>query len=444
MVGRYGNMPEAVGTPARPVATGGGEPARHWPNGIAFAAILFAVTFALNLSDYMSRYVVVALFDDLQREWSLSRAQLGGLVSVVATAVGFLAIPVALLSESIGKARSLALMALLWSGATWFSAHAMSYEQLLGSRIVVGIGEAAYSSVGLALLLGYFPVSMRASVSATFLASGPLGQMLGIFVGSQIAASHGWRPAFSAMAGLGLVLAVLFLLIAGKTHEKQAQGAEADRPGIVAVAREVLSRRAVAFAMLGSGLQLFAFAGFMAWAPSWLRSAYALAPVDAAKGGALLVLVGTLGMPSCALLADWLAARHAHGRARAAMLLCAITGVTFAAGFLLHPGPLQLLLMGCGVFTGGAAVGPASAIFAQNLRPAIHGVAFSCGTVANNLIGQGPSPWLIGKLADSSTLPVALSLSSVASLLGCVAFLLSMGGARNSTSDDPAQGPQTC
>ena len=422
MVDRCGNMPEAVDASARPVAAGRGEPARHWPKGIVFAAILFAVTFALNLSDYMSRYVVVALFGDLQREWSLSNAQLGALVSVVATAVGFLAIPVALLSERIGKARSLALMALLWSAATWVSAHAQNYEQLLGSRVVVGIGEAAYSSVGLALLLAYFPSSMRASVSGAFLASGPLGQMLGIYAGSRIAADHGWRTAFLAMAALGLGLALLFLLIARQTGAGERR---VDQPRFAVVVREIATKRTVAFAMFGSGLQLFAFAGFLAWAPTWLQSAYALSSLDAAKGAAILVLIGTLGMPLCSILADRLALRHAHGRAHAAMLFCIVTAVSFAVGFLIDPGLAQLLLIGCGVFAGGAAVGPASAIFAQHLRPAIHGIAFSCGTVANNLIGQGPSPWLIGKLADSFSLPFALSLSSAASFMACILFFLS-------------------
>jgi predicted MFS family arabinose efflux permease len=104
-------------------------------------------------------------------------------------------------------------MATLWSLATLGGALAQSYHQMLFARLLVGVGEAAYGSVGIAVVLAVFPVGLRSTLSSSFLAGSVVGQMVGVAVGGQIAAAHGWRSAFEAIGGAGLVLAALYLLI---------------------------------------------------------------------------------------------------------------------------------------------------------------------------------------------------------------------------------------
>ena len=116
-----------------------------------YAWVVFAVTFGLLLSDYMSRQVLNAVFPLLKAEWSLSDARLGGLSGVVSLAVGALAFPLSLLADRWGRIRSLVLMAALWSVATLACGLAQNYQQMLAARLLVGIGEAAYGSVGLAV-----------------------------------------------------------------------------------------------------------------------------------------------------------------------------------------------------------------------------------------------------------------------------------------------------
>ena len=53
----------------------------------AYAWAVFALTFGLMLSDYLSRQVIGAVFPFLKAEWALSDSQLGMLVSVVSLVV---------------------------------------------------------------------------------------------------------------------------------------------------------------------------------------------------------------------------------------------------------------------------------------------------------------------------------------------------------------------
>ena len=124
------------------------DPADHRPAPRRYAWSVFAILFALMVVDYVDRQVVVSMFSHLKAQWDLSDSQLGGLVSIVSVTVALGAVPLSLLADRWSRVKSIFLMALVWSLATIACAFAASYAQLLGARGVVGLGEAAYGTVG--------------------------------------------------------------------------------------------------------------------------------------------------------------------------------------------------------------------------------------------------------------------------------------------------------
>src|SRR3954462_10209432 len=178
-----------------------------------FPWLVFALTFGLLLSDYMSRQVLSSVFPFLKVEWALSDTQLGALTSIVALTVGLLAVPLSLLGDRWGRSRSIVLMGVIWSLATVGSAVSASYGELMLSRLFVGVGEAAYGSVGLAVVLAVFPAYRRASLSGAFMAGGSFGSVLGLAPGGARGGQFGWRWSFGAMAILGMVVVVLYRLL---------------------------------------------------------------------------------------------------------------------------------------------------------------------------------------------------------------------------------------
>src|SRR5215831_13456592 len=88
------------------------------PVARVFPWVVFALTFGLLLSDYMSRQVLSAVFPFLKQEWGLTDTQLGSLTSVVALTVGILAVPLSLVGDRWGRVRAIVVMAAVWSLAT--------------------------------------------------------------------------------------------------------------------------------------------------------------------------------------------------------------------------------------------------------------------------------------------------------------------------------------
>ena len=391
--------------------------------------IVFALSFGLLISDYMARQVLNAVFPLLKVEWALSDAELGLLSGVVALMVGLLTFPLSLAADRWGRVRSLALMAALWSFATLFCAVAASYHQMLVGRVMVGVGEAAYGSVGIAVVISVFPQRLRATLSAAFMAGGLFGQVLGVAIGGEIAASHGWRAAFAVIGLGGLVLAVAYPIIVREKRIAEIAGSAMPAcraPGGAAPRaplRALFANRSVRLAYCASGVQLFAAGALPAWLPSYFNRYYAM-PVDAAgRMAALFLLICGCGMVLCGMASD----RAAQDRPDRKILLASGYGfasaIMLCLALMLPPGLPQLILLGFAMFLVAGTTGPAGAMVANLTPAALHGSAFATLTLAHNLLGLAPGPILTGRIADAIGLLDALRFLPVAAIIAAFRFL---------------------
>jgi len=407
----------------------------------AYAWLVFALSFGLLLSDYMSRQVLNAVFPLLKVEWSLSDTELGALGGVVALMVGTLTFPLSILADRWGRVRSLVLMAGLWSLATLGCALANSFGEMFIARLCVGIGEAAYGSVGIAVVLSVFPRHLRSSLSSAFIAGGALGSVLGMALGGTLSAHFGWRWAFAGMAIFGLVLVGLYRLaiteprlqaqrraLGETTPAESRQGCLSLRPLLSAL----FSARSILCAYVGSALQLLVMGALITWMPSYLSRYYGMATDRAGVTAAAFVLAGGAGMILCGALTDWVA-RHAPQRKwRMAVAYSLACCALLLIAFHLPAGTAQLALIGAGMLFVGGTAGPASAAVANLTHPSIHATAFATLTLANNLLGLAPGPFVVGVIADRAGLLGALQIVPMASLLATACFIV---GGRYYTGD---------
>ncbi|MGK5171161.1 MFS transporter [Geodermatophilus sp. CPCC 205761] len=395
-----------------------------------FPWLVFALTFALLLSDYMSRQVLSAVFPFLKLEWALTDTELGGLTSVVALTVGVLAVPLSLLGDRWGRVRSIVLMAVIWSLATAGSAVAANYEQLMLARVFIGVGEAAYGSVGLAVVLAVFPVYRRASLTGAFMAGGSFGSVLGVALGGALAVQFGWRWSFAAMAILGLVLVVAYrALISDKKLEAHRVASPTDgqpvaAPGGRAKLRSLFSTPSVIAAYVGSGLQLFIAGSLFAWLPSYLGRAYGLAPDKAAGVAAIAILFMGVGMIVCGAVTDRLSRTVAIRKWTTAIVYTSASLVCLGVGFSLNPGGAQLLLLAVGVFFAAGTSGPAGAMVSNLTHESIRATALGTLTLANNLLGLAAGPLVTGILADKFGLVGAMKIVPIVAVGALIALLI--------------------
>jgi hypothetical protein len=87
-------------------------------------------------------------------------------------------------------------------------------------------------------------------------------------------------------------------------------------------------------------------------------------------------------------------------------------------------GPLQLAVIGLGMFFSAGGSGPSGAMVANLTPPSIHASAFATLTLANNLLGLAPAAILTGFIADRIGLLGALQLVPFAPLVAAIAFFI--------------------
>ncbi|WP_176517021.1 MFS transporter [Pseudomonas faucium] len=390
-----------------------------------YAWVVFALTFGLLISDYMSRQVLNAVFPLLKGDWALSDGQLGLLSGIVALMVGLLTFPLSLLADRFGRVRSLVLMAMLWSLATLGCALAENYQQMLVARFLVGVGEAAYGSVGGAVVMSVFPRHMRATLQGSFMAGGMFGSVLGIALGGAIAQQLGWRWAFAVIALLGLMLAVVYPAIVKEARVSPRrlaaladQACAAQRP-----LRTLYATRSVLCAYVGSGLQLFVGGTVIVWMPSYLNRYYAMGTDQAGSVSAVILLCGAVGIILCGMLCDRVARRRADRKVSLAAGYCLASCVLLSLAFALPHGLAQLVLICLGMMVAAGTNGPTSAMVGNLTHAAVHGTALATLTLANNLLGLASGPLITGKVSDHIGLAAAMQLVPLISLVSAAVLL---------------------
>lgn len=395
----------------------------------AYAWVVFGFVFALLISDYMARQVLAAVFPLLKAEWALSDGQLGWLSGIVALTVGLLTLPLSLAADRYGRIASITAMALLWSAATVLCSLARDYPEMLAARLLVGVGEAAYGGVGVALLLMVFPERMRATVTAAFLAGGLFGQVAGVALGGLIATHFGWRAAFGVIGFGGLMLGLIFpLAVRGKWI-----AAAGERSAIVSVPAtygslsNLFRGRLLIATYIAGGLQFYVVGALPAWLPTFLVRYHGLPIKQAASLAALFLMLSGLGMILWGISADRLAPRDPSYKARfaAAISLACATASTIA--LLLPIGTAQLVMLAAVMFFAAGTTGVCGAIVAARTPPELHASALALLSLCYSILGLAPGPILTGWLADHWGLLSAFWALPIAGALSGLVFLMGLG-----------------
>ena len=413
------------------------DPTAHRPAPRRYAWSVFAILFALMVVDYVDRQVVVSMFPHLKAYWDLSDSQLGGLVSIVSITVALGAVPLSLLADRWSRVKSIFLMVLIWSLACISCAFATSYWQLLGARGVVGLGEAAYGTVGAALLATLFPLRMRSTVLGGFFAAATMGSVLGVMLGGFIAERWGWQAGFGAVGVPGLLLCFVFLLIVRdyKTVALPSRMQSDHKPKTATrtVIAELLRPRTALLASIGAGFNLLVVSTTWAWLPSFFNRYYGLAPDKAGVKTALVVLAGGVGTLLWSVVADRLMSRLPRARLQVPAVTAILTAVFMITAFaILPPGNAQFALIIAGSLMMTGSVGTVDAVVIDVMHPSVRATAASILSLMRNLFGLAAGPLLAGALSDAYGLPFAMSVIPLVCFVTAALYMLA---ARSYESD---------
>jgi MFS family permease len=385
-----------------------------------------AVLTAINLLNYLDRNVLSAVLPSVKGDFVLTDGQ-GGLLGSMFLVTYLLASP---LSGHLGdrwpRKYIVAGGVLVWSLATMGGGIARSYEGLLATRALIGVGEAGYVIVAPGMIADLYRRERRGRMLSIFYVAMPVGIALGYLVGGFVGERFGWRSAFFVAGGPGVLLALLALLVReperGATDDAAAAAPELRaRDAWARLARTPVWR----YNTIGSIFMLFALGAGAFWMPTFLVRHHGMSLEQAGTSfGLVSVVAGILGTMVGGVAGDRVFRRHEGGHLQVSGLaLLAAAPVLAAMPYMpTSGGTLAMSFLACGLL--GVTVGPLNAALVGCIPATLRSVAVAANLICAHLLGDAASPYLVGHVSDEIGLQASMSILATPVALGGAVLLL--------------------
>ena len=374
---------------------------------------------ALNLLNYADRNILFAVQPLVQDEFHLTKTQVGYLTSAF---LGFymIAAPfVGPLADRYSRKLIIVLGAMFWSGVTLLTALTHTYGQLLVRHTLVGVGEATFVTIAPTFVADLFSEDKRGRILGVFYLAIPVGSAAGYLVGGSLAPIYGWRFPFyiGAVPGFLLALAALFLNEPERGQFDTLPGSP-ERSTVFGLSHN----RAFLTATLGMAAMTFSLGGIQVWMPQFLYSErhYSLQSANFIFG-VIIVVDGILASLAGGWLGDYLLRRMKSSYYLVSAVSMAL-GVPFMIVALFTSGPAMLPAIAVAAFFLLLNTSPLNAAVINSVDAHIRATAIAANIFIIHILGDVPSPTMMGWVADHRSLQIAFVLPVIA-MVGSSAIL---------------------
>ena len=369
----------------------------------------------INFVNYVDRQIIFSLFPFIRKEFTLDYAQLGILATAFTVVLSLASLPLGMLADRTSRRLVISSGVLFWSAATFFSGLANSFRALLLARGLVGVGEAAYTPAGTAVISATFPKEVRARVQGTFDLGMFMGGAVGIAMGGIVAQWLGWRAAFLIVGVPGLILG----LTAFKLPNTPVPSEKERLP-----LREIFRVPAYLMLLISASFSSFAGYSYVAWGPDFVQEFKGFSSRESGVTlGLTVLLAGGFGILVGATLSDWFSRIRPWGRSAVvpAGFVLAAPCIFYALHANTKPG--FIFLFGIGTFFLTWYHGPVTATIHDIIPSQGHATAWGFYSLFINLFAMALAPWAVGAIADRIGLLAAMQSAIVCQLLGGLLFL---------------------
>jgi MFS transporter, Spinster family, sphingosine-1-phosphate transporter len=368
------------------------------------AISILVVMTILYLINYADRSILSVVLQQIKVSLSISDTELGVVQSVFSIGVGLLTIPIAWTVDRWSRRKSVGIMALLWSAATFATGLATNFISLVLARAFVGLGEDGFSTSGSGWLSLAFKKEKRSIVTGIFGIGSVGGSAVGLIVGGIIVAKTGmWQLPFYIFAVPGIIFGIWAFFL--KDYETvKSKGESGLSKAYLTEWVKLLKIKSFLFTTLGQMCFGVVYFTWLGWAPAFIMRAYG---VDAGQAGTMFgvaALVGALGSVLGGFLADrW----HKKNRsARGYMMaitqvlnMVVLAAIVYFMGTVSIPGLMVLLILQMILLS---FVNPLIFSIIGDITPASHRMAGQ-GLMVTFVYAAGAAigPWVVGAVSDA-------------------------------------------
>jgi MFS family permease len=393
------------------------------PNQPRHTTTALLVLTALNLLNYADRNVLFAVQPLVQAEFHLTKAQIGYLTSAFLAFYMVAAPFVGPLADRYSRKLIIVLGAIFWSGLTLLTAFTHTYAELLVRHTLVGIGEATFVTIAPTFVADLFAEEKRGRILGVFYLAIPVGSAAGYLLGGHLAPIYGWRFPFYIAAAPGFLLALTVLFLKEPPRGQFDSLKETPERGTIL---GMVRNPAFLTATLGMAAMTFSLGGIQVWMPQFLYSErhYSLEAANITFG-IIVVVDGILAALAGGWLGDYLLRRWKSSYYLVSAVSMAL-GVPFMIVALFVRGRAMVPAIAVAAFFLLLNTSPLNAAVINSVGAHIRATAIAVNIFIIHILGDVPSPTMMGWVADRHSLQIAFVLPVIAMVVSSVILFYGM------------------
>jgi len=397
------------------------------PASVAGATTALVLLTALNFVNYIDRYILPGVQEQVKAEFHLTDGQIGSLTLWFMLAYMLTSPITGWLGDRFPRKPMIVLAALFWSGVNFLTATVHTYSALNLRHAALGIGEASFGIFAPSMLADFYPPAQRNRVLTVFNIAIPVGAALGYLLGGTVGEHYGWRMSFIVSAIPGALIALLIALFL-REHARGASS-EANAHLKQGTVLSLLRNPAYLTNILGYAAVTFSLGGISWWMPSFLQRMDGRSQSSAAfLMGAITVVAGLGGT----IVGGTVAQKWSRSSPRALYLVPAWSALLatppallcFFGPTLFHSQGTTLPALAAAIFLIFLGTGPVNAATVNAVRPEIRATALAGQLFVIHALGDAISPRIIGVVSDHSDLAVGLGATLITMLLASIIFFI--------------------
>ena len=258
------------------------------------AWLVVGLLWVVGCLNYLDRVMITTMRGSVKDAIPMTEAQFGLLTTAFLLVYAGLSPFAGFLADRFNRSRVIIVSLFVWSLITWLTAHVKTYDQLVATRLLMGVSEACYLPAALALVADYHRGTTRSLATGILLGGVMVGGAMG-GLGGWLAERHHWTYAFNlfGLIGIGFSFVLLFWLRDIPVVAKTAAEPEPPKVAMWEAMKSLFGSTAFILAFVYWGLLGVAAWMVIGWMPTFLQEQFHLT-----QGRAGLLATGYVNIAS--------------------------------------------------------------------------------------------------------------------------------------------------
>ncbi|HEY9488371.1 MAG TPA: MFS transporter, partial [Chryseosolibacter sp.] len=177
----------------------------HW-----FVLIMVFIATGLN---FLDRQVLSIVIIRIQEEFAITDVQYGMINTSFLIGYAIMFTVAGRLIDNVGSKAGLAVSVGVWSLANCMHGAINNFHQLLGSRLLLGLGEGGCFPGAVKTVNEWFGLKQRALANGIAIGGSAIGAVIAPPLTIYLASSYGWRVAFVIPGAIGVIWVLIWVMI---------------------------------------------------------------------------------------------------------------------------------------------------------------------------------------------------------------------------------------